>query len=64
VGAGVLHGGDPSVVAQGAAVTDEQATCLACGDPVGRNGRICDECLWDSVEVDHDDREVVEARND
>ncbi len=52
------------MVAQGAAVTDEQATCLACGDPVGRNGRICDECLWDTVEVDHDDREVVEARND
>ena len=52
------------MVAQGAAVTDEQATCLACGEPVGRNGRICDECLWDTVEVDHDDREVVEACND
>jgi len=62
VGAGVLHGGDPSVVAQGAAVTDEQATCLACGEPVGRNGRICDECLWDTRESDHVEPVVQEQR--
>jgi predicted amidophosphoribosyltransferase len=64
VGVHLLPDGGAHLVAQGATVTDEQATCLACGEPVGRNGRICDECLWDTVEVDHDDREVVEARND
>jgi len=43
-------------------VTDEQATCLACGEPVGRAGRICDECLWDMRDDDHDDRELIKAR--
>ena len=35
-------------------MTDEQALCLACGEPVGRAGRICDECLWDMREDDHE----------
>jgi hypothetical protein len=36
------------------AMTDEQDICLACGGPVGRAGRVCDECLWDTREDDHD----------
>lgn len=43
-------------------MTDEQATCLACGEPVGRAGRICEDCLWDDRELDHDDRETKEER--
>lgn len=43
-------------------MSDEQTYCLACGEPVGRVGRICDDCLWDMREDDHDDRELVEAR--
>lgn len=35
-------------------MTDEQPECLACGEPVGRAGRICDACLWDQQETDHD----------
>ena len=50
------------MVAQGATVTDEQATCLACGEPVGRNGRICDECLWDTRESDHVEPVAKEQR--
>jgi predicted amidophosphoribosyltransferase len=64
VGAGVLLGGDPAVVAEGSAMSDEQSYCLACGEPVGYAGRICEDCLWDTREDDHDDRQVVEARND
>ncbi len=43
-------------------MTDEQATCLACGEPVGRAGRICEDCLWDDRELDHDDLETKEER--
>lgn len=43
-------------------MTDEQATCLACGEPVGRAGRICEDCLWGDREDDHDDREIKEER--
>ena len=43
-------------------MSDEQTYCLACGEPVGRVGRICDDCLWDTREDDHDDRELVEQR--
>jgi hypothetical protein len=35
-------------------MTDEQDLCLACSGPVGRAGRVCDECLWDAREQDHD----------
>jgi hypothetical protein len=52
------------VVAERPAMSDEQSYCLACGEPVGYSGRICEDCLWDTCEVDYDDREVVEARND
>jgi len=35
-------------------MSDEQTYCLACGEPVGRVGRICDDCLWDEREMDYD----------
>jgi len=38
----------------GQAMTDEQELCLACGLPVGRAGRVCEECLWDTRESDQD----------
>ncbi len=41
-------------------MSDEQTFCLACGEPVGRAGRICDECLWDVREDDHDDTTLAE----
>jgi hypothetical protein len=62
VGVHLLPDGGAHLVAQGAAVTDEQATCLACGEPVGRNGRICDECLWDTRESDHVEPVAEEQR--
>lgn len=43
-------------------MTDEQPVCLACGEPVGRPGRICDECLWDQRETDHDIPDPKEDR--
>ncbi len=45
-------------------MTDEQELCLACGGPVGRAGRVCDDCLWDTREDDHDDTPLPEARRD
>lgn len=36
-------------------MTDEQPVCLACGEPVGHAGRVCDECLWDMREDDHEE---------
>lgn len=43
-------------------MSDEQHYCLACGEPVGHVGRVCEDCLWDDREDDHDDRELVEQR--
>ena len=62
MGADLLPDGRAHLVAQGAQVTDEQATCLACGEPVGTPGRICQDCLWDSEELDHVEPEAKEQR--
>ena len=62
MGVPVLPDGGADLVAQGATVTDEQHTCLACGEPVGRAGRICDECLWDAREDDHVEPVAEEQR--
>jgi predicted amidophosphoribosyltransferase len=43
-------------------MTDEQELCLACGGPVGRAGRVCDDCLWDTREDDHDEPIAKEQR--
>lgn len=44
-------------------MTDEQAICLACGGPVGTPGRICQDCLWDSEELDHVEPVAKEQRS-
>jgi len=54
--------GAVDLVAAGLPMTDEQPVCLACGEPVGRNGRICDDCLWDTRESDHEEPVVKEER--
>jgi predicted amidophosphoribosyltransferase len=62
VGVPVFPDGTAHLVAEAAAMTDEQELCLACGGPVGRAGRVCDDCLWDTREDDHEEPVAKEQR--